>query len=357
MPVTPVNTGGGSDDVEINAAELTNLVEIGNGAFGLVYRAEYRFSDVAVKCVNDSAFGDATDLEKEARTLQQLPTHANVVAFRGLCRLKGRPALVLEFCEGGSLLDALRSPALAWTLAIELRVASGTAAGVAHLHKCGVVHRDLAARNVLLASLQTMVPKVTDFGMSRSDADNNTKSSLGAAGWMAPEQMARQGQRAHRYEYSPASDVFSFGVVLFEIVEKKTPWQGHAAIDIRDNVGKGLRLQTNKASYVPEVAELMDACWSYLPAQRPTMEVVASKLRDLAANGYDAEVSRSKKPAVPAPYDDEAPKIIKSAPTNVYDDEAPQIATKKAVSSANVYDDEAPKINAYDDAAPVIKKL
>lgn len=362
-PAPPAPSSGKAGDVEIDAAELENLVEIGSGAFGLVYRAEHRFALVAVKCVNDNAFGDETDLEKEARTLQQLPTHANVVAFRGLCRLNRRRALVLEFCEGGSLLDALRNAAIKWTPASEQRVASGTAAGVAHLHKCGIVHRDLAARNVLLASLQTMVPKVTDFGMSRSDADSNTKSSLGAAGWMAPEQMARQGQQAHRYEFSPASDVFSFGVVLFEIVEKKTPWQGHAPIDIRDQVGKGQRLQTNEALYTPELAKLRDACWSYLPAQRPTMEVVAGKLRDLVTTDSQRVRDEGHKAAAPASYDDEAPQIAKKSASaassgHLYDSEAPQINTKKAAAAViDIYDDEAPRINnVYDDAAPVFKQ-
>lgn len=138
---------------EIDASELTEMQQIGAGSFGIVYRAVYRHSDVAVKAVNENAFGDDTDIVTEVRTLRLVPTHANVVAFRGYTALDGGRPLVLEFCEGGSLLAALRSPSVEWTTAKQLIVARGTAAGLAHLHKCGIVHRDIAARNVLLVSL------------------------------------------------------------------------------------------------------------------------------------------------------------------------------------------------------------
>jgi serine/threonine protein kinase len=173
------------------------MVECGKGSFGVVYRATYRHSEVAVKSINETAFGDDTDIVTEAHTLAALPTHNNVVAFRGHCRLKsGRPAIVLEFCEGGSLLAALRSKDVQWTLEKQLKVASGTAAGVAHLHKCGIVHRDIAARNVLLASLDSMVAKVTDFGMSKAQAEaDSTLSSFGAAAWMGARAAAKHTSR------------------------------------------------------------------------------------------------------------------------------------------------------------------
>jgi serine/threonine protein kinase len=360
------------DDVEIDAGELVNLREIGQGSFGLVYRAEYRFSDVAVKCVNDNAFGDETDLLTEARTLRQLPTHANVVAFRGLCRLKARPALVLEFCDGGSLYSALRSRDIVWTRAKELRVLAGVAAGVAHLHKCGIVHRDLAARNILLASLRTMEPKVTDFGMSRRDDVQSTKTSLGAAGWMAPEQMARvDAATAAAYEFSTASDVFSFAVVLFEVVEKKTPWEGYAGIDIRDKVSKGQRLKVNEALYDTAIAKIMDSCWSYLPAQRPSMEAVAGKLREASASALmvsardvDDDLASQRAASSGALYDNEA--TPPNGGSAVYDNEAPPNEGESAVyddeatppSNQPLYDSEAPpqNHNVYDSEAPPVKK-
>jgi serine/threonine protein kinase len=327
---------------QIDASELHNLKQIGRGSFGIVYRAEYRNSEVALKCINENAFGDDADLETEAHTLRNLPTHANVVAFRGMCLLENRPALVLEFCEGGSLFVALRSNKVNWTQPMEIRVAYGTAAGVAHLHKCGVVHRDLAARNVLLASLQTMVPKVTDFGMSRPDADSNlTKSQLGAAGWMAPEQMAREGLTNDAFSFSTASDVFSFAVLLFEIFEKRTPWEGFAAFDIRDKVGKGKRMDIDTTLYPAGAVALMDSCWNYLPGQRPTMDVVTATLKGMLAktNEFVDQDDGLGGPAI-------------TGTENVYDDDAPLPLPQNDIVRESNYDG-VPLPPIYDDGAPL----
>jgi predicted Ser/Thr protein kinase len=298
---------------EINPAELHDMVEFGKGSFGIVYRATYRHSEVAVKSINENAFGDDTDIVTEARTLSALPTHANVVAFRGFCRLKsGRPAIVLEFCEGGSLLTALRNTAVEWTLEKQIKVASGTAAGVAHLHKCGIVHRDIAARNVLLASLDSMIPKVTDFGMSKAEAEaDSTLSSFGSAAWMAPEQL--QSTRADgKFTFSMASDVFAFGVLLFEIFERKTPWSGFQLVDIRDRVSKGKRVEFDATKYPADVLDLMDNCWNFLPAHRPAMDTIATSLAAKRKGAASSATTKRKSKAVTEPlqrdeYDDSAP--------------------------------------------------
>jgi hypothetical protein len=325
---------------EIDPVELRDMVECGKGSFGIVYRATYRHSEVAVKSINETAFGGDTDIVTEARTLAALPTHANVVAFRGHCRLQsGRPAIVLEFCEGGSLLAALRSADVRWTTEKQIKVASGTAAGLAHLHKCGIVHRDIAARNVLLASLESMVAKVTDFGMSKAQAEaDSTLSSFGSAAWMAPEQL--QSTRADgKFTFSMASDVFAFGVLLFEVFERKTPWAGYQLIDIRDRVAKGKRVEFDPKLYPTDVLDLMDNCWNFLPAQRPGMDAIAATLvakrKNLTDSATPATITTSQTAAsttIPSrsdEYDDSAP--LPSLPPlpqtpldrNEYDQSAP----------------------------------
>jgi len=295
----------------IEANELTRLETIGEGSFGVVFRARYRHSDVAVKSVNADAFGDNRDIFAEVATMRGLPTHANVVAYRGACLLpdSGRPALVLEFCAGGSLLTRLRDDAFEWSVAKQMTVACGVAAGVAHLHRCGVVHRDIAARNVLLLSLDSVVPKVTDFGMARSAVGDgqSTVTTFGAAPWMAPEQM--QSTRTDgRFEFSQASDVFSFAVLLFELFERAQPWRGELPVDIRRRVVAGERLTTLTKRYPNRrVLELMAVCWSAQPQERPTMDEVAQRLVSL-----DSKIKKKK-----------AKKTKTVSPTNVYDAEVP----------------------------------
>jgi len=103
-------------------------------------------------------------------------------------------------------------------------VALGIARGVAFLHENNIVHRDLAARNILVSP--PLIPRISDFGMSRVLTDglnaNKTYDTLGPIKWMAPEQM--QLADGHKRGYSTATDVFSFSVVLAEIVNNTLPW-------------------------------------------------------------------------------------------------------------------------------------
>jgi serine/threonine protein kinase len=99
-----------------------------------------------------------------------------------------------------------------------------------------VVHRDIAARNVLLTGHDTA--KVADFGMARvvdGDDDQETAKTIGPIKWMAPEQIVRRS-------YSTASDVFAFGVLLFEIFKQEEPWKGESHIVVATKVMAGERM-------------------------------------------------------------------------------------------------------------------
>jgi len=270
---------------EISSDALIDLIEIGAGSFGRVFKAEYHHSTVAVKCVNKDAFGANTDIEAEVLVLSQLPTHANVVAFRGVTEIDQRPAIVLEYCEGGSLQAALCNTTREWTNDKKLAVACGTAAGLAHLHKCGIVHRDIAARNVLLG--ENGIAKVTDFGMAKSDVahNNRTVSDMGATAWMAPEQLQR-GTMDQKFAYSKQSDVFAFGVLLFELFEQTTPWLGFGRVDIVKRVTHGERLATSSDAYPSGVLDLMrEQCWVHNAHDRATMDEVVLKLKNANVSG------------------------------------------------------------------------
>lgn len=296
----------------IDPNELSGMQKVGEGSFGVVFRARYRHSDVAVKVVNADAFGDNRDIFTEVATMRGLPTHANVVAYRGACLLpeSGRAALVLEFCAGGSLLTRLRDESFEWSVAKQMTVTCGVAAGIAHLHRCSVVHRDIAARNVLLLSVDSVVPKVTDFGMARAAVsdDQSTVTTFGAAAWMAPEQM--QSTRSDgRFEFSQASDVFSFAVLLFEVFERAQPWRDKLPVEIRRKVIAGKRLRTHEERYPNRrMLELMDDCWAAEADKRPTMDEVAQRLVSLSN-----KIKKKK----------EKKRTTTAASENIYDAELP----------------------------------
>jgi hypothetical protein len=273
---------------------LYDLEEIGEGAFGKVYKANRNHEHVAVKTVNNEAYGSDTDIRREVALLQKLKPHTNVVSYRGFATVKGRPALVLEFCDGGALWAALEDASDdEWPTERQLKVASGIAAGVAYLHDNGIVHRDLAARNVLLTDQS--VARVTDFGMSIASAARDaskTSSAFGATAWMAPEQLSKD--ETGQYSFSTKSDVYSFGVVMFELFERKVPWsecKSHAEIVKALEDGKTLRVNDRK--YPHGVLSIVKLCWS-AAKKRPDMETVAGLLGE--SHGVEKNSNRFPDP-------------------------------------------------------------
>ena len=187
----------------------------------------------------------------------------------------GDLAIIVEYCNKGALVDALYGAKTRDLSPSQLlSIARGAAAGVDHLHRQGIVHRDLAARNVLLSGNE-LIPKVCDFGMAREideDAhENQTKQEIGPVRWMAPEQM-------DAHVYSKATDVYAFGVVLYEIFAKEMPWQGVKNVKVLLNVSTGKHM-TPPDSTPDAVRDLMLDCWQMQPAARPSMSDVQRRLR------------------------------------------------------------------------------
>ncbi len=131
-----------------------------------------------------------------------------------------------------------------------------------HLHNNNIVHRDMAARNILLSA--TGSPKISDFGMSRLIADdhgNTTKSDVGPIKWMAPEAIKYK-------EYSKKSDMWSFGVTVWEIVTRQIPFENEdlmeIGVKIRDE-GHSLAIPDNTE---PIFKHIMESCFKKDPQER-----------------------------------------------------------------------------------------
>jgi serine/threonine protein kinase len=301
-------------DGAIPERELEDLKQVGQGAFGKVYKGKYKHERVAVKTVHNEARGTDANILAEVMTLQKIKPHANVVSYRGFSTYKGQPALVLEYCEGGSLWDALADAEDDdWPTDRQLKVASGIAAGVAYLHDNNIIHRDLAARNVLLTGDD--VARVTDFGLSATTEalDQMKVSSLaGAAAWMAPEQLTKDENGD--YTFSKKSDVYSYGVVLFELFERVPPWReckSHA--EIVKKLTNGETLTTNDDKYADGVLSIVELCWT-VEQNRPDMGMVARLLdsshhrvsrRITDHNRTDTEIQIPSSQKSMSPYEDD----------------------------------------------------
>ena len=297
----------------IGDGELYELVEIGQGAFGVMYVAKRNHERVAVKTVNNAAFGSDADIRNEVAVLQKLKPHSNIVSYRGFANVRGQPALVLEYCEGGSLWAALEKARDAeWPKERQLKVASGIAAGVAYLHDNDIVHRDLAARNVLLTG--DSVARVTDFGMSIKSEALETSSAVGAVAWMAPEQLNKDA--SGKFSSSKKSDVYSFGVVLFELFERKVPWGDcKTLVETFAKLRSGETLPIDEDKYPDGILAIVETCWD-APSMRPDMKMVAG----LLGKAYDRAVKKqSTRGGAPSKQ------VVRNAPPGYFNSGVPGV--------------------------------
>lgn len=220
--------------------------EIGRGGMGVVYKARHlalRRTD-AVKMILASAHatpGEVTRFMAEAEAIAAVK-HPNVVQVYGLGDAEGRPYFVMELVEGGNLATLLKDGApLAPTVAAEL--IADVAFGVQAAHEAGIVHRDLKPANILLAvgsgssvdnkksgpstpptathTQSPFRPKVSDFGLAKRLASDLTRSQavMGTPAYMAPEQAGKAKF------VGPGADVYALGVLLYECLTGKVPFE------------------------------------------------------------------------------------------------------------------------------------
>ncbi|KAJ9139598.1 hypothetical protein P3X46_030318 [Hevea brasiliensis] len=270
----------------IKNEDLEELRELGSGTFGTVYYGKWRGSDVAIKRLKKICFtGRSSEEErltlefwKEAEILSKLQ-HPNVVAFYGVVQdgPGGALATVTEYMVDGSLRHVLLKKDRYLDRRKRLLIAMDAAFGMEYLHSKNIVHFDLKCDNLLvnLKDPQRPICKVGDFGLSK--IKRNTLVSGGVRGtlpWMAPELLNGNSNKV-----SEKVDVFSFGIVLWEILTGEEPYANmHYGAIIGGIVNNTLR-PTIPSFCDPEWKRLMEQCWAPNPAARPSFTEIAGRLR------------------------------------------------------------------------------
>ncbi|KAM4664021.1 insulin receptor-related protein [Discoglossus pictus] len=277
------------DEWEFPREKITILKELGQGSFGMVYEGVAKeivknepVTRVALKTVNELAtMRERIEFLKEASVMKAFQCH-HVVRLLGVVS-QGQPALVImELMTRGDLKSYLRSlrgenvegmplP----TLNDMMQMAGEIADGMAYLNAKKFVHRDLAARNCMVS--EDLTVKIGDFGMTRdiyeTDYYRKGGKSLLPVRWMSPESL-KDGI------FTPHSDVWSFGVVLWEIATlAEQPYQGLANEQVLHFVMDNGILE--KPENCPDrLHELMHWCWKKNPKLRPTFTEILESIKD-----------------------------------------------------------------------------
>ncbi|XVE97670.1 hypothetical protein REPUB_Repub03eG0039000 [Reevesia pubescens] len=262
---------------EIPWEDLQIGERIGIGSYGEVYRADWNGTEVAVKKFLDQDFsGDAlVQFKSEVEIMLRL-RHPNVVLFMGAVTRSPHFSILTEFLPRGSLYKLLHRPNHQLDEKRRMRMALDVAKGMNYLHTSHptIVHRDLKTPNLLVD--KNWVVKVCDFGLSRMKHHTflSSKSTAGTPEWMAPEILRNE----------PANekcDVYSFGVILWELVTFRVPWKGLNPMQVVGAVGFQNRRLEIPEDIDPVVAEIIRECWQTDPHLRPSFAQLMSRLRHL----------------------------------------------------------------------------
>jgi len=268
----------------IERQKLTLGECIGQGSYGQVYRGDYVGMPVAIKQLYNRRLDERTlrHMRLEAALLYGLE-HPNIVRLIGLAvdyslaahtssTISGIGlALVMELVEGGTNLRQLlsaRNKPLSWLKRMGLL--RNAALGIAYIHQHGFIHRDLKSSN-LMVSADGMNIQVADFGFVTIKQENNTMTRCGTPAWTAPELMQPPSVDSDGPRASEKVDIYSFGIVMWEVLTRRLPY------DTAPIHGLVMRVLEGDRPPIPSdcpsnFADMMTRCWNADPSCRPSMD-------------------------------------------------------------------------------------
>ncbi|KAL5225145.1 hypothetical protein ABZP36_011784 [Zizania latifolia] len=264
-------------DYEILWEDLAIGEQIGQGSCGTVYHALWYGSDVAVKVFSKQEYSEEViqTFRQEVSLMKKL-RHPNILLFMGAVTSPQRLCIVTEFLPRGSLFGLLQrnNTKLDWRRRVHM--ALDIARGMNYLHHSSppIIHRDLKSSNLLVDKNWTV--KVADFGLSRLKRETflTTKTGKGTPQWMAPEVLRNEPS-------DEKSDVYSYGVILWELVTQKIPWENLNSMQVIGAVGFMNHRLDIPSETDPQWASLIMSCWESDPQRRPSFQELLERLREL----------------------------------------------------------------------------
>jgi|GEM_PF-3783395 len=253
--------------IEPSDLEIDDSIQLGEGGYGRVFKGTWGTKNVAIKRSKTlvSTEQSLKDLQEEARKHYAL-THPNIVILYGVSWGPEHYCMVMARMSC-SLRDILSS-STPLSLNHIRRIARGTIEGICYLHANGIIHRDLTSYNILIDGKAH--PCITDFGLSKMQSEVAQQTSVVTAGsfvvqgsprWMAPEIMKN-------LPCSTLSDIYSFGVILWELFARKLPFSDADNQEIIRRVRRGEREPIPEETPVT-YAKLIRGCGQQNPTKRP----------------------------------------------------------------------------------------
>ncbi|XP_022111619.1 angiopoietin-1 receptor-like [Acanthaster planci] len=270
---------------------------LGSGNFGEVLEGAVviggKISKAAVKKLKaaHASPADHQNFTEEFRILTKIGRHPNIVNLLAACQHEDDLYVAVEYLPNGDLRTCLRNARSQGdggqtSLSSEklIQFALDIAKGMQHLAASGVIHRDLAARNILLSD--DLVAKVSDFGLSRGeDIYIQTSKTRVPTRWLSLESLLRQ-------VYTSKSDVWSFGILLWEIATLgATPYEDIKSKDLPSRLENGYRMP-KPSNCDDELYGLMMQCWQEDPKERPAFKTLVSILKSIAENQIEKTYMR-----------------------------------------------------------------
>uniref|UniRef100_A0A3Q2WZY6 mitogen-activated protein kinase kinase kinase n=1 Tax=Haplochromis burtoni TaxID=8153 RepID=A0A3Q2WZY6_HAPBU len=254
-----------SEEWEVPFEEISDLQWVGSGAQGAVFLGRLHGQEVAVKKVRNIK-------ETDIKHLRKLK-HPNIITFKGICTQAPCYCIIMEYCAQGQLYEVLRAGRKI-TPSLLMDWAMGIAGGMNYLHLHKIIHRDLKSPNILITYDDAV--KISDFGTSKELNDKSTKMSFaGTVAWMAPEVIRNE-------PVSEKVDIWSFGVVLWEMLTGEVPYKDVDSSAIIWGVGNN-SLQLPVPDSCPESFKLLlRQCWNCKPRNRPSFRQILLHL-DIAS--------------------------------------------------------------------------
>ena len=261
--------------------------KIGRGAFGKVYKVINKTNrriyaaKIYIKKIENESIDAIQDISREVAIISNF-NHPSVLKFilysQYDFKQKKQPVIITEYASNGSLRELIerekQSDNKIMTGTQKLILIYGIASALSYLHNHDIIHRDLKPENILIDEFY--FPKVADFGFSKG-GPNDSQNPKTISGTIKGTPLYMSPEIWRKSEYTKSSDIYAFGIVMYEIMTLERPFNTIGIFDLMQTIAKGNRPEFTKP--VSEVYKnLIQRCWSQIPSERPTSDEILKEI-------------------------------------------------------------------------------